>query len=231
MDFRSFVNESPLKMKTNSTIVKELSDDKNWHEYSEAISDFFEAGAWKKDYTTVNYQIMNLIMTDSSWESDYNFDQKKTTWSRVDKKLRAVLKKLNKEYIIDKGKLYNELKKELDNDTELFDYIAGKILKEYKRGNIKVSYPEFKYILDVDNWMKDFTFMRTLKSAASKDVLGLLITDGIFGITIKEGKGGEHISVSNRTSANTSAYDVEILTYSDKKSIKFTVSKTSVNRI
>ena len=234
MKFSDYINEAPgtktIKMRTAGDLTKFLADDKNWDKYKDIISGFFEDRSWSKgDY--VSYDILELFMPNHEWEEEYDFAYKKTTWSNVDKRLRDALKKLKKEYVISAGECYKETKKAMGPDGDITGDVIRKLLDGYKKGTVKVKYPELEYYIDAESWIKDFRVMKELAGAAPKDTLCLLTTEGISHINVSESRGNENISVGGRTSAYTISYDIEIITYSTKTSIKFSVSKTEVNRI
>ena len=221
---------STIKMMSASDLTKVLADEKMWDEYKDAISKFFEDGSWSKgDY--VSYDILDLFIPNHEFEEDSDFGYKKTTWVNADKRLRSALKKLKKEYVISTGECYKEMKDAMGPDGDITNEVIRNLLEGYKKGTVKVEYPELNYYTDAENWVKDFNFMKELFDAAPKDTLCLLMTEGIDHINVSESKGDENISVGGRTSALTISYEVEIIIYSTNKFINFTVSKTTVNRI
>jgi len=218
------------KMLKATELTKLLKDDKFWEEHKEAISQFFEDG-FKKDYG-VSYDIMEMMHPDDfSWQEEYGYDLKKTVHSNIDKRLRSALKKLDKEYIIDKASCYKQIKDALSEDGDIFENIVHSILEGNKKGTVQVQYPKLDNYRAVENWMKDFNFTGTLAHSTSKDDICLLMTEGIESITISKDSGEEHISVGGRTSTWTFSFQVDIVTYSSKKVISFEIDKTETNRL
>jgi len=230
MSLKSILNEAKVKAITNSNLVKLLSSENGWRENEEIIASFFAKGDFDKE-DGVDYDVMELIYG-PEWQygTDSELNYKKSTWTSIDKKFRAVLKKLDKEFIISKGECYKEIKDAVNPEGNIFDDVIYKILKANKK-DIDVSYPSLENYRDVENWLKDFGFSRSILDQLSKDEICLIMEEGIGSIKISEISGKEHISVGSRTSSITSGYSIEIITYSTKKKLVINISKTSVNGI
>jgi len=219
-----------IKMRTIGDLVKFLKIQKNWDKYQEDIISFFENGAWSKgDY--VSYNILELMHDSDDYQDEYEYEYKKSVHTTIDKRLRGVLKKLDKEYIVSNGACYKEIKSALQPDGNIFDDIVYAILDSKKNAGVKVEYPKLKYYRDVERWLNDYDFTYTMSNKCSKDDLCLLMTEGIESISISKEDSNEYISVGGRTSSWTSVYKVDIVTYSTNKVISFEVSKTDTRAL
>jgi len=233
--FGEYINETGRKaspkMLTISNLVKLLDNDKNWETYKSGILDFFERGSYSKDYG-VSYDVMAMMFKDdSSWEEEYQYDLKKAVWTNVDKRLRASLKKLNKEYIISKSECYKEMKIALENGGDIFDDIVYAILDSKKNSGVKITYPKFNNYRDVESWMDSYNVTKSLKNNCSKDNICLLMTEGIQSISITKEDADEYISIGGRTSTWTVGHKIDIITYTTNKVLSFEVSKSETNRV